>query len=1137
MHIQTGNKIDESQEMLFESVLKQISVQAFDVLLACGVRDLAGFLLLTAEGLRQAGSSSRITTELMEIQQQLFEQMKSDCQNDEPSVIDSIMGEQQEPCDEVVADVPVLKKPATPIPHDLMERISTRARNVLIREDILSCERLLELQEKDLFNFAGIGRKTVHDIKRLQGKIVQIHPELCQKSVKSAQNNRLKSDERPSLPKLATCAPRCNEHRASDPPAWSLLSRTLPEVFQVSLPWCNPSIENEQLPISSLGISSDDIDKLRKIVLFPEDPTELLLSITTGYLLQAGIGDDTLLIILNHLARLSGFSDHPHLFLSPANVSDTAIYADIQISSFEDFRLPQGPYSNLLLRTEERDSALTWEGFANISECGVIERLGFTIQGLSTIYHLWRLKDQAFKIQNAILKGLPATAYRSFERLMDAFAQTVVKNGRESSVLKGRLGLLDGRKWTLEELGHRENLTRERIRQIEKKLLSALKKPKALEQLNLLWLAVDETLTSGGGVCCVAEIAESLRNRWKWSTLPSEEGLASVISLSANYEVVWAPPIRIIMPNHKCVNCTEIGTVLTRAVESQANGTLSFEDANAIMLGFCQSQTCEQSPEILRFSNGYLHFLDDAIGEILADDAALYTQYAWGIKYGMRRTALVERIVYEAGRPMHFKEVHAEVNKDRPVHGQLSDRSIYGNLERSPSLLLWGPGTFMHRDLVKIPETLISEIENDIIFRLKTHNIPYLSITGIFEEYKAPLLAKDIPNTHALYSCMRITNNHELDCPDYPYVLRRGSGVQRLPIPLVLETFVLEQEGIVTLDQIKSFAIEKMCVNEVVFMINHLPSIPNLLRVNSGEYVHIRQLGIEKNQLASIMDHLRKLLENYDHVSARKVFDDKKITCKLLGISTPMLLFSLIQFFYSDQFDLSRYPQIRFSGVESDENRTAGVALEVINYIHEKASPCSFVELYQHFVEELGYKQASVHNVLYTYKNILRYSEGVIVHLESLAWTEEKQADLEKLAVSHLDNREITGKPFGLISYLYEYMHDQLPELPDQIAWTATLIGELLSREGKFAIVGTPRDAYVSIPNSHDIETLDDLLYFILCAEYDGAANIDHFVSDMRDAGILKKSLTPMMLGEDSRVVIDGNVVHLAGLSDRVERA
>lgn len=1132
MHISANNQIAESKESLFEHALKRISVQAFDALLTCGVRDLSGLLCLTAEELRHVGISSRIASELMGIQQQLFEQMKSGRENAKTAVTDSIRKERQEPEEEVLSNV----KSATPIPKDLMERISTRARNVLIRENILSCERLLGFQEKDLFNFGGIGSKTVHDIMHLQERIVRIHPELYQKSVESAHNKELKSDDRPSLSKLATYSFQCSEYRTSSPATWSLLSRTLPEVFKVLPPWCKPSIDDEQLTISSLEISSKDIENLREIVLFPEDPIELLLSITTGYLLQAGISDDTLLIILDHLARLSGFSDHSQLFISTANVSDTAIYADMQTSLFEDFRVSQWPYADFILRNENRNSVITWGDVANISERSIIERLGFTVQGLNAINHFWQLRDQAFSIQNAIENGLPAEAYHGFEQLVDAFVQKVVKNDREYIVLKGRLGLLDRRKWTLEELGQRENLTRERIRQIEKKLMSILKKPKVLDQLNFLWLAVDESLTSGGGVCCVAEIAESMRNHWNWTTVPSDEELASLISLSANYELVWAAPIRIIMPSHKCVNCTEIGPVLTRAVESQANGTLSFEDANAIMHEFCQSQTCKKAPGVIKFSNGYLHFLDDAIEEILADDTALYTQYAWGIKYGMRRTALVEKIVYEAGRPMHFKEVHAEVNKDRPVHSQLSDRSIYGNLERSLSLLLWGPGTFIHRDLVTIPETLISEIESDIILRLKTDNIPYLSITGICEEYKASLLAKDIPNSHALYSCMRITNNQALDCSDYPYVLRRESGAQRLPIPLVLEAFVLEQEGVVTLDQIKNFAIEKLCVNEVVFMINHLPSIPNLLRINSGEYIHIRQLGIEKIQLAPIIDHLQKLLENYDHVSAIKVFDDKKITCKLLGISTPMLLFSLVQFFYCDQFDLSRYPQIRISGVDTDESRTAGVALEVIYYIRDKAYPCSFIELYQHFVEELGYKQSSVHNVLYTYKSILRYSDGVIVHIETLAWTEEKQAALEMLAASHLGSREKTGKLFGLISYLYEYMHDQLPELPDHIAWTPTLIGDLLSREGRYTIIGTPRDAYVSVPNSYCIKTLDDLLYCVLDAEYDGAANIDQFISDMREAGILKKSLTPMMLGADSSVVIDGNVVRLARLSDRVER-
>jgi len=1129
---------------LFEYTLKKVSVGAFDALLACGVRNLAGLMHLTPESLSQADISPQIKEELIKVQFQIRE--LSSVSNRQDNGIESYAINNQATSSKLQGEgkgkdqIFLASQSGTPIPHDLMERISTRARNVLIREHILSCEQLLELQEKDLFNFAGIGKKTVHDIKRLQEKIGQRHNKFCPKSTKLVQNSQSITDERSGLSKFAPYAPRCDERKTSDSPAWSVLSRTLPEVFQVNnLPWCNSSIEGDQLPIGSLGISSDDIEKLRKIVLFPEDPIEFLLSITTDYLFQTGIDNDTLSIILNHLAYLSGFSEHTHLSLSRASVSGIAIYSDIQISLFGSFRLSQEAYSNLLI-TEERDSVLTWGDLANISERSVIKRLGFTAQGISAICYLWRLKDQAFEIQNTILKGLPITAYCSFEQLTDAFTQAVVnktqesKKARESSVLKGRLGLLDGRKWTLEELGLRENLTRERIRQIEAKLLPILKKPRILEQLSLLWLTIDEILISSGGVCCATEIAGLLRNHWEWATLPSEEGLASVISLSANYELIWESPIRIIMPNHKCINCTEIRTVLIRAVESQANGMLPFEDANAIMLDFCKEQHCENLHQILKFSHGYLHFLADAMEEIITDEDTLYTQFAWAQKYGKRKSLLVETIVRNAGRPMHFTEVHAEINKNRPLHGQIPERNIYAYIERSPDLLLWDRGTFIHRDFVTIPGELMARIEDEIILRLNG-NIPYVSVAGIFELFEKELLGHHIISGSALYSCLRESNNKGLICPEYPYILKNTKDAQRLPVPLVLEAFVLEQERTVTYEEIRHYAVGTLCLNEALFVASHFQNIPNLLRIDRGEYIHIDQLAIEESKLVPIIDHLITLLDSSNHVSAIKLYDDKKITCKLLGISTPMLLFSLIEFFYSDRFHLSRYPKICLTRHTSSESRAVGVATEVIRYIRGKGIPCSFDELYQHFVEELGYNQISVHNVLYTYKDILRYSEGVIVHHESLAWTEKKQAGLEKLATSHLYAREITGKPFGLVSYLYEYMYDQLPKLPDQIVWTATLVGELLSREGKFAIIGTARNVFVSTPNSHNIETLGDLLYFVLRTEYDGAANIDHFISDMRDVGILKKSLTPMMLGEDSRVIIDGNVVRLAELNDRAE--
>jgi len=54
---------------------------------------------------------------------------------------------------------------------------------------------------------------------------------------------------------------------------------------------------------------------------------------------------------------------------------------------------------------------------------------------------------------------------------------------REARILRLRFGLDNGRTYTLEEVGQKFGLTRERIRQIESKALRRLRHPRRARQL------------------------------------------------------------------------------------------------------------------------------------------------------------------------------------------------------------------------------------------------------------------------------------------------------------------------------------------------------------------------------------------------------------------------------------------------------------------------------------------------------------------------------------------------------------------------------------------------------------------------------------------------------------------------------
>jgi len=457
MCLQNEKPIENSQEALFEDILRQISVEAFEALITCGVRDINGFLGLTIELLISAGIKTCITSELMDLQQQVNAQLTHEEDNTIAEETAIVLAGGDQTSEDATGRLarPTLEYRA----EEFASIISRKPKSVPVG-DVQSATYWTAQRTPDM------GAKRTRDVgvKRSRDVGVKRTPNLGVKRTPAPEPDLANRHERRTV-KLGQGRPffyprtldfsRLGEKKPSDPAGWSLLARTLPDIFrlhQLAPPGKDPTALDDNLTLISLNISLDELEGFRAVALFPEDSADSVLSLTIGYLLEANPSESVFSIILDYCARYIGQDSPSALTIPMDNISEEAILSGLPIDEIAELQVMNLPDDIALVMEDQLDSPFRWKDIALLSERNIIDRLGFTIRGMKAIQQAWRIKDRALHLYQEISKGLPVNAYTDFETLVDSFVHSVARNERESTVLKGRLGVLDGRKWTLEEL-------------------------------------------------------------------------------------------------------------------------------------------------------------------------------------------------------------------------------------------------------------------------------------------------------------------------------------------------------------------------------------------------------------------------------------------------------------------------------------------------------------------------------------------------------------------------------------------------------------------------------------------------------------------------------------------------------------
>lgn len=910
------------------------------------------------------------------------------------------------------------------------------------------------------------------------------------------------------------------------PATHSLLDKSIVDIIDISDSERNIlSISFENLTFSVLDFSTEEWNRLGQFCIYPEDILDNILALSVSYIYKLWPSEPQFNQAVGSIISLIAEVLNKNIVLNIDNIgSKDKIYTDVS------YYIPKGLFISPLFVPRDIVDKLShfgiykWDDILDLTEREVLMRYGFSGRCIELFVLFESIYPWVKKILN-LTKHLDYSSpeYFSLESILRNWVSKRSKSTRDVKVVLERMGWCGDDPQTLESVGQQNGLTRERVRQIESKYIQKLKHQQALDAIYPLWVVIDSVLHECSGILSLPEMTKKLQVLFKSFRSFSESGMNNIF-LFAPENLFQQKTVDdkkyILSKNFVCKDCDKVEKQLLDFILAHEEAYI--DEAADTVSDFCRKNCQHENKPYFKPSASLIDYTiasSEQLKKIIRKkDGKLYHSDRWNLLSG-RLLPAAESILKQNKRAMHFTEIYEEIKKSRPEYFSISDHNIHAAMDRSQNVLLWDRGTFIHKENVVFSYGLLRQVEKWAEEKLR-QDVPFISVHGAFEAFKEKCIEDGIPSESALYSCLRLSGDQLFSYPRYPYIYLNTGDIQKIPITKAIEEFIREAEGVVALDIIKQYALENLYIQDYAFN-QHLARILDVFRTNNG-YIHADYLNIEKQKLLEVIAYIKGLISKTKHVSVVKIFKEKRVTCALMGVDSPELLFSVLQLYASDEFEARNYPQIR--SISWIDTKRKGVLDNIIEYIRKKQSFCTRQELLEHFVKGLGYTEQLVY-LAGLKEGVYQYLEQCLVHKDTIKWNDEKQNQIENIALLYYENEVKAGRCYGLIELITE--SSSLPELGNNLYWTELLIADILTKGNNFKILGNKKNVYVPIPNMFNIESFEHLLFEILKCEHKGAENLDLFSENLVDLGIIKKKITQGMLGNSDKVCIVGQEIIL----------
>ena len=452
------------------------------------------------------------------------------------------------------------------------------------------------------------------------------------------------------------------------PVSFIILMKTIPDILNIS--------ENdkekiwssfESLEFSQLGLPSEEWSRLYQHGVFREDSLDNILVFSMGYIYKLWNEEDRFNEILDAILNLIGDVLGREVALPVNNIGDESyIFENIQIEALNGLIISPTFIPQRIIGTLYDHGILKWQDITKFSERQIIKRFGFSVKALNLIDCQMDCLRELYPLAKELISHIIFFDNHinkdSFESLMQSWILHRKVNDIYAQMFMKRMGWHGNKAETLESIAQQHGVTRERIRQIEKKVTAKLFHPNAVKVLFSLWIVIDSLLRSSNGIISVSELAELLQHHYKWEDKPTFSSLNKLIRFCPK-TIIKKDSYKkkegiILSKDFFCGDCQDIYDYLIEILT--LSGEMSIGDATERLNAFCKTECPRKHVPRFMFNKSFIDFLfirDSTLKKKLYRKGdKLYYVDAWKLRYG-GITNVAETVLKQSGRAMHFTEV------------------------------------------------------------------------------------------------------------------------------------------------------------------------------------------------------------------------------------------------------------------------------------------------------------------------------------------------------------------------------------------------------------------------------------------------------------------------------------------------